>query len=256
MPKPKDCTDPQFKGACDCDRNVGVNAENTQLCQKNGATYTTSQINGKAYPSVREVAIAHAMATRTAVQGTSIQGIVSSLCPIHTSYAGGNVSDPLYGYRPAVSAIVNRLKSALRVQCLPQRLTQDANGTVPCLILVTLQKVGATCSPDVGLKDPPADVAARFKAAQKAAWKPESGSPDPGMLTVCQMTQLVPSTQGAFGRDGTCTASTVPGWCYIEGPAAGACPQQILFTQNEPPVGSTVNLQCIEQARNALDGGS
>jgi hypothetical protein len=40
------------------------------------------------------------------------QGVVSSLCPIHTSdNASGD--DPLYGYRPAVNALIDRMKAAL-----------------------------------------------------------------------------------------------------------------------------------------------
>ncbi|MDP9002267.1 MAG: hypothetical protein M3O46_19410 [Myxococcota bacterium] len=109
MPTPKDCTQPQFQGACDC--AAGSNSQNTPLCQKNGGVYTTTQIKGKAYPSIREMAIAHALATSSA----GVQGIVSSLCPIHVSPHGG-MTDSLYGYRPAANAIVNRLKSALSVK--------------------------------------------------------------------------------------------------------------------------------------------
>jgi hypothetical protein len=67
------------------------------------------QIAGKAYRCLRELEIAHAMGD---------QGIVSSLCPIHPAPVGGP-GDPLFGYRPAVNAIVNRLGGRL-VQCLEQ----------------------------------------------------------------------------------------------------------------------------------------
>jgi len=39
------------------------------------------------------------------------EGVISSLCPIHT--VEGEAGDPLYGYRPAMSAIVDRLKRSL-----------------------------------------------------------------------------------------------------------------------------------------------
>ncbi|HEY4013003.1 MAG TPA: hypothetical protein VGM06_06680, partial [Polyangiaceae bacterium] len=113
LPAPKDCTQMQFTGACDC--AVGSNSANTQLCQKDAnGNYTTTQIKGKAYPGIAELVVAHHMGG---------QGIVSSLCPIHTTATSD--SDPVYGYRPAVNAIVNRLKNALSVQCLPQKLTID-----------------------------------------------------------------------------------------------------------------------------------
>jgi hypothetical protein len=41
--------------------------------------------------------------------------IVSSVCPIHPSFQNGDANDPLLGYRPAVRALVDRLKDALRV---------------------------------------------------------------------------------------------------------------------------------------------
>jgi hypothetical protein len=250
-PAPKDCADPG-DDACAC--HAGANTQNTPLCQKNGGTYTTTQIYGKAYPSVRELAIAHAMAG----SASGVQGIVSSLCPIHTSYVSGQ-SDPLYGYRPAVNAIVNRLKISLNVQCLPQKLTQQAStdpmvsGTVPCLLLVTLPKVGAACDGALGLGPPDAGIVARFKAAEYAAWSEGSGLPDPRTLTVCQLTQLLPAS---FGPDGTCTASTQPGWCYVERQAGPTCAQQILFTQGVPPPSATVHLQCFEHASSAIGGGT
>ncbi len=115
LPFPKDCTQPQFTGACDC--AVGSASANTPLCQRdaNGA-YTTTQIRGKAYPALAELEVAHAMAE----QSSGVQSIVSSLCPIHTTPA--SASDPVYGYRPAANAIVGRLKPrASRLSACPCR---------------------------------------------------------------------------------------------------------------------------------------
>jgi hypothetical protein len=90
----KDCTSAMYQGACDCAAN-SLNS-GTQLCDP---TTKTLQIYGKAYPSVREMIIAHAVGD---------QGMVSSLCPIHiTDNAAGN--DPLYGYRPALLTLVDRI---------------------------------------------------------------------------------------------------------------------------------------------------
>jgi hypothetical protein len=252
----KDCNDPKYTGACDC--ATGSNSQNTPLCQKNNGAYTNIQIAGKAYPSVRELVIAHTMANSSA----GIQGVVSSLCPIHTSFVGGT-TDPLYGYRPAANAIINRLKNSLSVQCLPQQLKRDMSATgqgrVPCLILVTLPKPGTedVCTSLAGLHPPEASVLARFRAAQEQAWNPKSGLPEPNSLPICELDQLTPQANaGAFGPDMTCSASTTAGWCYVDGQAAGTCPQQIIFTTGEPPPGATVSLQCVEQTAGALpDGG-
>jgi len=40
------------------------------------------------------------------------QGVVGSLCPIHTE-DNATADDPLYGYRPGLSSLVNRMKAAL-----------------------------------------------------------------------------------------------------------------------------------------------
>jgi hypothetical protein len=233
----KDCTLPQYAGACDC--AIGSNSAGTPLCDTVGGVHTPSQIYAKAYPSVREMQIAHAVGQ---------QGIVSSLCPIHVAQTGP--TDPLFGYRPAVNAIVNHLESALSVQCLPQKLTQDkTTKEAPCLILVTLKTMGGEdlCNAQPGLSIPSAGTLSRLQQARHAAWDPKSSASDPNLFPVCQLDQLTALTHG--GTDimgGTCANSMNSGWCYVEGQAAGSCSQQIVFTDNEPPPGATVNLQCIE----------
>jgi hypothetical protein len=107
QPAAKDCTQMQYSGVCSC--GSGSNTQNTPLCQKINGAYTSMQLFSPAYPSIREMAIAHAMA----VSPSGVQGIVSSVCPIHTSFASGNPVDPLYGYRPAANAIVNSMRKAL-----------------------------------------------------------------------------------------------------------------------------------------------
>jgi hypothetical protein len=63
----------------------------------------TVQTYAKVYPTTRELMLANMLGA---------QGVVSSMCPIHTQdNAAGN--DPLYGYRPAMDTLVNRMKSAL-----------------------------------------------------------------------------------------------------------------------------------------------
>ena len=68
-----------------------------------GVNDYTTQYYAKAYPTIREIELAELLGT---------QGIVSSLCPIHVS-DNPTGDDPLYGYRPAVNALVTRLKDHL-----------------------------------------------------------------------------------------------------------------------------------------------
>jgi hypothetical protein len=186
-------------------------------------------------------------------------GIVSSICPIDvTDNAAGD--DPLYGYRPAVASIINRLKSALTNQCLPQKLTQTDAGT-PCLILATLptgsqSECGTSATP--GMTQPDPQILQQFQSSQHQQWEVQNGGvgTDPSTLPTCEVDQLT----GSQLVGGSCKTASTPGWCYVTGAAAGTCEQAILFSPNTLPAGTQINLQCIETssavaAGQAGDGG-
>jgi hypothetical protein len=264
QPAPRDCSTaaPQNSNSCDCPSTAGglTPAQTPPLC--NG----TNQIAAKAYPTIRELEVAHLMGN---------QGIVSSLCPIHVSdMMGGN--DPLFGYRPAVAVIIDRLKNALTNQCLPQKLTTDVTAPVPCLILVTLPGgssgpggscTNPNCDPNQGLSVPDQGVLQKFCSTQEAAFNAAGGAkaglPDPANQSVCQLAELINNAgtntpgviynAGNFDNTGSCATSTQAGWCYVEGGAAKGCAQAIVFANGSPPAGSTSSLQCIEQScKNAM----
>src|SRR5262249_24429934 len=92
---------------CDCPN--GTENQNP-LCQDQatGAPSTT-QYGAKAYPGTRHLQVA---------KGLGDQAIVASICPANTKDA--TAAD--YGYRPAVEALVERLKTKLKGQCLPRAL--------------------------------------------------------------------------------------------------------------------------------------
>jgi hypothetical protein len=268
---PRDCSggpnDPLNSYACDCE-SLGLPAEsvpavcglknpNAPLAQGTPAgpigttppaatvnDYTT-QYFAKTYPTIRELTLANMMGP---------QGIISSLCPIHTvnSPPAGSNYDGLYGYRPAVNAIVNRLKNALASQCLPQPLAittnPDGGETVPCLILATLapgngmtaaDEATACAQPGLGIPDP--QVLQAFQQSQHAAFLAGGTTgQDLSLLATCTVTQQPPNTDCA-------TDKTNLGWCYVNEPSmlAGNCQQEIQFTPNSPPNGSTLSLQCL-----------
>jgi len=64
--QPKDCTDTTI--SCDC-TGTAVNADGPPLCD---ATTPTTQVRGKAYPTIRELRVA---------KGLGNQGVVASICP-------------------------------------------------------------------------------------------------------------------------------------------------------------------------------
>ena len=110
--------------------------------------------------------------------------------------------DPLYGYRPAMNAIITALSKSLSHQCLPQRLTIDpTTKTVPCLVLGTFPSGPGTptsCSgPDpraAPTRTPDPTVLKEFRNDQHAAYV-QGGSvgDDPSTQLTCQLKQLPPN---------------------------------------------------------------
>ena len=84
-------------GGCACSTTGLAAADVPSVCD---AENPLQQDYAKAYPTIRELMLAERLRT---------QGIVGSICPIDVQdNAEGN--DPLYGYRPVVAAIIERLK--------------------------------------------------------------------------------------------------------------------------------------------------
>jgi hypothetical protein len=229
LPTPKDCTLAVNKGACDCDPTTGTATtawDGPPLCQPTSTGPRTTQIYGKAYPQSRYQLVAKALGA---------QAVVASIC---AQVVTGDTSAPTYGYNGAMQAIVNRLKSALDGQCLPQPLVPASDGTIPCEVLVeypsqTNQAAGCT---DPGMSQPTQDVLTRFDASIG-----DSGINPP---VVCVFQQLI---QGTNYTGGTCQSSTDQGWCYVSGPGnTGGCAQAIKFGGSGPPSGTIVDLECLE----------
>ncbi len=222
LPTPKDCLAPENAGACDC-----TGTTDSPLCDP--ATKTT-QLLGKAYPTIQELQIAKAVGA---------QAIVTSLCPRETA-------DPTsidYGYRPAMRALVDRMKDALSNRCLPEALSTDATGQVPCVILETLApSAGVTqvnaCDALKGLTQPDPARLTKFLEGQEAL-NGDAGAAERG--PVCELTQLATSDL----VNGSCEGSSNPGWCYVTGAAAGTCAHLITYSKSGlPSVATKVSLQC------------
>jgi hypothetical protein len=124
---PRDCSranDPVDSFACDCSAVGLTGTQVSPLCglQNPSAPFSAcsslgsctssndylTQYYAKAYPTIRELTLAEMLGP---------QGVVSSVCPIHVTDAGGD--DPLYGYRPAITSIVHRLAGGLGTNQLP-----------------------------------------------------------------------------------------------------------------------------------------
>jgi hypothetical protein len=135
LAEPRDCAalaaadDPRH---CDCDgaTDTAAGQQSKPLCQSPQGDYGTTQYYAKAYPGIRELQVLKEYGTLTT------NSIVASIC-------ARNVDDPNgqdYGYRPAIGAIIERLKEQLQDRCLPRPLALDNEGNVPCSIVEARRK--------------------------------------------------------------------------------------------------------------------
>ncbi|HEX2880872.1 MAG TPA: hypothetical protein VHO25_15175, partial [Polyangiaceae bacterium] len=144
LAEPRDCAalaaadDPRH---CDCDgaSDTATGQQSKPLCQNPDGSYGTTQHYAKAYPGIRELQVLKEYGTLTT------NSIVASIC-------ARNVDDPNgqdYGYRPAIGAIIERLKEQLQDRCLPRPLALDNEGNVPCSIVEARRKSasGDVCQP-------------------------------------------------------------------------------------------------------------
>jgi hypothetical protein len=268
-PAPRDCTQTQNQPFCDCPRTSGsvTNEELPPICD---TTTQTLQTAAKAYPTIRELLLAKLLGP---------QAIVGSICAQHV--AEDMPGDPLYGYRPAVSLLVDKLKAVFDDQCLPRPLVPDkTTGVVPCLVLVTMPPAnggtclhpncaapglvgpGGTVAPGVAVgggkigaghvfepevqQEYCADQEAQYQEEVRAAGGDTTGLQDPANLSVCALRQLTQDSEPADFQAGSCAGrATDPGWCYVTGSATRSnCAFAVAFTRGEPPGGSSAMLWC------------
>ncbi len=186
--------------SCDCQDPANKNP----LCDPNTGTQgtMTKQSRAKAYPGLRELGV---------LQGVGMNGIVGSICP-------KQLDDPSksdYGYRPAIGAIIDRLKVALGGQCLPRTLVPDKEGHVPCLI-IEARKTSGKC--DCG-GTARTDVSEDHKAAVAAAQQDPIAAAS-GWDCFCEIQQTSGAEQAACQNDQNdppvVNKKEVSGWCYID----------------------------------------
>jgi len=206
---------PTGDSACDCSPDKGsmpptlnaVTASNSPLCQPpGGGGVSATQYYAKAYPGARELTVLHDLVD---------QGIVASICPkISDPAQNGN---PSYGYNPAVGAIIDRLKDALKGKCLPRPLEQTSpGGPVECKVIEAV--VGSSC--DCTLEGRAPAVASILPAVQRqlqATGVCGTGSlPACDSICTCEITQLE-GDQGNACKSGNASPA---GYCYVNDPAS------------------------------------
>jgi hypothetical protein len=189
-----------------CDCHASDSPDTNPLCAPNPADIDpqtnmprhTLQVKAKAYPGIRNLAVA---------RGLGDQGIAASICAKTVDPA--DVGSPEYGYRPAVTAIVDRLKVALRNPCLPTALKPNpTTNQVACLVLEARNTGGAPCTCD-GAARQPVDPSQESAITQAHALQPSTAS-----SCFCEVTPVTGAGLTSCQNDKV--TSNADGWCYVD----------------------------------------
>ena len=229
----------------DCGSHVD-NEWQDPLCQNPADnTYGTTQYSAKAYPGTRHLEVA---------KGLGEQAIVASICP-------ANLEDedaPDFGYRPAIGALIERLKTRLRDRCLPRALEPNVcvekddptYGQVPCVILEALTlPEGEQCNCETAGRTTPAEEVITDDVR-------EAGN------CICEITQLQGDGLHQCEEQPDETKVSADGWCYVD-PGQGIGNEELVskcipterriirfVNKGHPTTNSTVFITCQEGAFN------
>jgi hypothetical protein len=192
--------------ACDCSPDkMGttdmLTTANSPLCQPpNGGPAGTSQAFAKAYPGAREL---------TVLKDYGKNAIVASICP----KISDKPNDPDYGYNPAVGAIIERLKEALKGKCLPRPLATDDTGQVLCKVIEAQNRPDCDCTVDGrGPTDPQLLVPVR---AQLQASGNCGGTGQESCNNWCTC-EILQETQANLAACQSNQGNIPAGYCYVD----------------------------------------
>jgi len=187
---------------------------NKPLCQNPADnSYGTTQYFAKAYPGLRQLQV---------LKDYGSNSIVASICPKVTT---GSDTDPSFGYNPAVSAIIERLKEVLGGKCLPRKLAPDSTtGLVPCEVVEALPAGSPNaydCTKKPGRGPLTGDNGTKLEAAVRARLKQDgqcdgAGQPACDQFQMCAITQLDKQTGLNSCLNDDPVKAGVNGYCYID----------------------------------------
>ena len=242
---------------CDCapakdGTTAALQATNSPLCQPPGGGMAgTTQYLAKAYPGTREL---------TVLKDFGENAIVASICPKITT-STSPMADPNYGYNPAVSAIIERLKEGLGEKCLPRPLitVPDKGGSLSpatACHVIEVQAIDRCDCAQAGRSAAPSALVSSVlqQLALSGTCGPSPGQPkcDAANFCLCQINQ-----ETAADLD-SCVANqptTRAGFCYIDDSTSSAlrqCPlnqqQKLRFVEQQgvkiPAPGAVMFLAC------------
>lgn len=189
--------------SCDCSLWGSETPEDSMnpICQADDGTYSTTQYQARAFPGLRELEV---------LRGLGEQGIVGSVCP---AYLGDDAARPDFGYRPAIAAIIDRLKIVLGGQCLPRSLTPDDQGQVACIVVEARAADGCAC--EGTRRHVPAEHAGAVDEIVATGLAAENG-----WNCYCELPQLqgeaLAVCQNELDKSPMMGGEPVDGWCYVD----------------------------------------
>lgn len=208
LPAPRVCSTEDTSGDCDCPSG----AFDRPLCEQRPGDGNpgTTQYWSKAYPGLRQLQV---------LRDFGENSIVASICARNVDVE----ARPDFGYRPAVDAIVDRLKARLGDRCLPRRLLAEADGSVPCTLVETVPRPDAACECDerIARVRPNARVDALVREELAREQGQPCGADDPGCnrACLCEVLQVQDANPNPAEALRICredaNASGVEGWCYV-----------------------------------------
>lgn len=178
---------------------------NSPLCE--GGPGGSTQTSAKAYPGTRELEV---------LQGLGENAIVASICPkvINAADPSHPSADPNYGYNPAVSAILSRLKVYLAGKCLPRTLLSDDQGQALCRVVEAQEEKGAcNCGLD-GRAEVSADTAKAVRARLSAT--DLCGGPGQKVCSEWCMCEIKQVDAAHLKACQTNQGAVPAGYCYID----------------------------------------
>ncbi|MBK9259512.1 MAG: hypothetical protein IPM54_06700 [Polyangiaceae bacterium] len=217
LPQPTSCAGDT---TCECFSSGSDNP----LCDPN---VPQQLVKAKAYPGLRQLSV---------LRGLGDQGIVASVCP--QQVADRDLAN--YGYRAAIGALIDQLKTKISGPCLPRTLDRDDKGNVSCL-LIEAKQTGGACPPC----DPTNARLPVDPSHQSAIELAKQRSPGSNWDCFCEIPQLVGEDLAICQNDISDTPVTpsgesVDGYCYID-------------ATTEPAIGNPIHVAtCPENERRRI----